>query len=174
MRTDRYDLGDINTVAERFEHNEIEGRAVITPYVGRSAFAPTTDLAIRAIDVSNHQFRALFPVHMSLHGRPHTAVATGSEARGRRRRELMTGGGERSIMDETDDVGVDADSVVHVLDRGRIHADMNYVIDGYAMASADDPNPDHEYAEFCVWNLLIDISEEMILWNTGPYPEAEE
>ncbi|MFC6823821.1 NAD(P)-dependent alcohol dehydrogenase [Halopelagius fulvigenes] len=31
LRTSQYDLGDINTVAERLEHNEIEGRAVITP-----------------------------------------------------------------------------------------------------------------------------------------------
>jgi D-arabinose 1-dehydrogenase-like Zn-dependent alcohol dehydrogenase len=31
LRTSRYDLGDINTVAERLEHGEIEGRAVVTP-----------------------------------------------------------------------------------------------------------------------------------------------
>ncbi|WP_281271577.1 zinc-binding dehydrogenase [Halopiger aswanensis] len=31
LRTERYDLADINTVAERLEHNEIEGRAVVTP-----------------------------------------------------------------------------------------------------------------------------------------------
>ena len=31
LRTTQYDLGDINTVAERLEHGEIEGRAVITP-----------------------------------------------------------------------------------------------------------------------------------------------
>ncbi|WP_277553734.1 NAD(P)-dependent alcohol dehydrogenase [Halobaculum limi] len=31
LRTSRYDLADINTVAERLEHGEIEGRAVITP-----------------------------------------------------------------------------------------------------------------------------------------------
>ncbi|MGA9402211.1 NAD(P)-dependent alcohol dehydrogenase [Haladaptatus sp.] len=31
LRTSRYDLGDINTVAEKLEHGEIEGRAVITP-----------------------------------------------------------------------------------------------------------------------------------------------
>jgi hypothetical protein len=31
LRTSRYDLGDVNTVAERLEHREIEGRAVITP-----------------------------------------------------------------------------------------------------------------------------------------------
>jgi len=31
LRTSRYDLGDINTVAERLEHGEIEGRAVVVP-----------------------------------------------------------------------------------------------------------------------------------------------
>ncbi|WP_306054859.1 NAD(P)-dependent alcohol dehydrogenase [Natronococcus wangiae] len=31
LRTERYDLDDINTVAERLEHREIEGRAVIAP-----------------------------------------------------------------------------------------------------------------------------------------------
>jgi D-arabinose 1-dehydrogenase-like Zn-dependent alcohol dehydrogenase len=31
LRTSRYDLSEINTVAERLEHGEIEGRAVITP-----------------------------------------------------------------------------------------------------------------------------------------------
>ncbi|WIV66273.1 NAD(P)-dependent alcohol dehydrogenase [Natrialbaceae archaeon AArc-T1-2] len=31
LHTDRYDLEEINTVAERLEHGEIEGRAVVTP-----------------------------------------------------------------------------------------------------------------------------------------------
>ena len=31
LTTSRYDLGDINTVAEQLEHREIDGRAVITP-----------------------------------------------------------------------------------------------------------------------------------------------
>ncbi|ELY79111.1 alcohol dehydrogenase GroES domain protein [Natrinema gari JCM 14663] len=31
LRTERHDRGEINTVAERLEHNEIEGRAVIQP-----------------------------------------------------------------------------------------------------------------------------------------------
>ncbi|ELY35995.1 NAD(P)-dependent alcohol dehydrogenase [Natronorubrum tibetense] len=31
LRTETYDLADINTVAERLEHNEIEGRAVVLP-----------------------------------------------------------------------------------------------------------------------------------------------
>jgi len=31
FHTSRYDLGEINTVAEKLEHGEIDGRAVITP-----------------------------------------------------------------------------------------------------------------------------------------------
>ena len=31
LRTSRYDLDEINTVAERLEHGEIEGRAVLLP-----------------------------------------------------------------------------------------------------------------------------------------------
>ncbi|SDR28802.1 NAD(P)-dependent alcohol dehydrogenase [Natronobacterium texcoconense] len=31
LHTERHDLGEINTVAERLEHGEIEGRAVVTP-----------------------------------------------------------------------------------------------------------------------------------------------
>ena len=31
LHTSRYDLGDINEVAEKLEHGEIDGRAVITP-----------------------------------------------------------------------------------------------------------------------------------------------
>jgi len=67
-----------------------------------------------------------------------------------------------------------ADIGVHVVDRGRVRADMNFVIDGYRAASADDPNPDFEYADFCVWNLVIDTPEETILWDTGPRPDAKE
>lgn len=67
-----------------------------------------------------------------------------------------------------------ADIDVHVLDRGRVRADMNFVIDGYVAASVDDPNPDFEYADFGVWNLVIETPEETILWDTGPHPEAAE
>lgn len=31
LHTERYELEEINTVAERLEHNEIEGRAVVLP-----------------------------------------------------------------------------------------------------------------------------------------------
>ena len=61
---------------------------------------------------------------------------------------------------------------VHVLDRGRIHADLNFALDGEVAAVRSDRNPDLEYAEFAVWNLLIDHPEATVLWDTGSHPEA--
>ena len=61
---------------------------------------------------------------------------------------------------------------VHLLDRGRIHADLNFALDGTAVATHDDRNPDLEYAEFAVWNLLIDGPEATVLWDTGSHPAA--
>jgi N-acyl homoserine lactone hydrolase len=59
-----------------------------------------------------------------------------------------------------------------VLDRGTVKADMNYVVDGYAMGSAGDPNPDHEYADFGSWSLVIETPDATVLWDTGSHPEA--
>ena len=64
------------------------------------------------------------------------------------------------------------DSHVHLLDRGRIEADLNFVLDGNVVATASDPNPDLAYGEFAVWNLLIDHPEGLVLWDTGSHPEA--
>jgi glyoxylase-like metal-dependent hydrolase (beta-lactamase superfamily II) len=61
---------------------------------------------------------------------------------------------------------------VHVLDRGRIHADLNYAIDASVAAAHSDPSPEVEYAEFAVWNLLVDHPEATVLWDTGSHPEA--
>ncbi|WP_129116823.1 N-acyl homoserine lactonase family protein [Halegenticoccus tardaugens] len=65
-----------------------------------------------------------------------------------------------------------ADVSVHLLDRGRVRADANYVVDGYAMASASNPRPEHEIREFVVWNAVIDHPEATILWDTGSHPDA--
>lgn len=64
------------------------------------------------------------------------------------------------------------DASVRVVDRGRVRADMNFVLDGYAVGTASDPDPDHEYAEFAVWNLVVDHPEATVLWDTGIHPEA--
>ncbi len=65
-----------------------------------------------------------------------------------------------------------ADVSVHLVDRGRVRADKNHVVDGYAMASADDPNPDHELIDFVVWNAVLDHPEGTVLWDTGSHPDA--
>jgi glyoxylase-like metal-dependent hydrolase (beta-lactamase superfamily II) len=61
---------------------------------------------------------------------------------------------------------------LHVLDRGRIHADLNFALDGEVAAVHSNQDPDLEYDEFAVWNLLIDHPEATILWDTGSHPEA--
>ena len=65
-----------------------------------------------------------------------------------------------------------SDISVTLVDRGRVHADKNYVVDGYAMADASNPDPDHEIVEFVVWNAVVDHPEATILWDTGSHPEA--
>ncbi|MDY6818312.1 MAG: N-acyl homoserine lactonase family protein [Halobacteriales archaeon] len=59
-----------------------------------------------------------------------------------------------------------------LLDRGRVHADMNFVLDGLATATYDNRQPDHKYGEFVVWNLVIDHPDATILWDTGSHKEA--
>jgi glyoxylase-like metal-dependent hydrolase (beta-lactamase superfamily II) len=61
---------------------------------------------------------------------------------------------------------------IHVLDRGRIHADLNYALDGEVVATHSDRNPDLEYGTFAVWNLLVDGPEGTVLWDTGSHPDA--
>ncbi len=61
---------------------------------------------------------------------------------------------------------------LHLLDRGRIHADLNFALDGSVAATHSAPDPDLEYAEFAVWNLLVDHPEATVLWDTGSHPEA--
>jgi len=61
---------------------------------------------------------------------------------------------------------------VHLLDRGRIEADVNFVLDGSTVATLSNPNPDLRHEEFLVWNLVVDHPEATILWDTGSHPEA--
>lgn len=65
-----------------------------------------------------------------------------------------------------------ADIEVTLLDRGRIKADVNFVIDSAVAATASEPNPDLRYEEFLVWNLVIDHPEATILVDTGSHPQA--
>jgi len=61
---------------------------------------------------------------------------------------------------------------LHLLDRGRIHADLNFALDAEVAAVRSDRSPELEYAEFAVWNLLIDHPEATVLWDTGSHPGA--
>ncbi|MFC4356502.1 N-acyl homoserine lactonase family protein [Halobium salinum] len=65
-----------------------------------------------------------------------------------------------------------ADVSVTLLDRGRVRADRNYVVDGHAMASASNPDPDHELEEFVVWSAVVETPETTYLWDTGSHPDA--
>jgi glyoxylase-like metal-dependent hydrolase (beta-lactamase superfamily II) len=65
-----------------------------------------------------------------------------------------------------------ADISVHLVDRGTVRADTGYVIDGYTMADAETPNPDHEMVEFVVWNAVVETPDRTYLWDTGSHPEA--
>lgn len=59
-----------------------------------------------------------------------------------------------------------------LVDRGTISADLNFVLDGYVMGTADEPNPEQAYEDFAVWNLVIDHPDATILWDTGPHHDA--
>lgn len=55
-----------------------------------------------------------------------------------------------------------------LVDRGRIRADRGYVVDGHAMGSAAEPNPDHEMTEFVVWCAVVETDDRTFLLDTGP------
>jgi glyoxylase-like metal-dependent hydrolase (beta-lactamase superfamily II) len=61
---------------------------------------------------------------------------------------------------------------VDLIDRGRIVADRAYVVDGLSTGSRRNPDPDHDIAEFVVWNAVVDGPERTVLWDTGSHPEA--
>jgi N-acyl homoserine lactone hydrolase len=64
------------------------------------------------------------------------------------------------------------DATIVPLDRGRVRADRNYVIEGYRLGSASDPDPETEMVETPVYDLVIEHPEATILWDTGSHPEA--
>lgn len=66
------------------------------------------------------------------------------------------------------------DAEIHVIDRGRLRCDMNYMAEGRTFATREDPNPDADYAAIPVWNLVIDHPEATILWDTGVHHAAAE
>jgi glyoxylase-like metal-dependent hydrolase (beta-lactamase superfamily II) len=65
-----------------------------------------------------------------------------------------------------------ADVELTFLDRGRVMADRNFVVDGTSVATASNRDPEHSYEEYVVWNLLVETPEMTVLWDTGSHPEA--
>lgn len=60
------------------------------------------------------------------------------------------------------------------LDRGTIRTDVNRILEGFTLATADDPDPDAVLGEGPVYNLLIEHPEATILWDTGSHPDASD
>jgi len=65
-----------------------------------------------------------------------------------------------------------SDASVTLVDRGRVRADMAYVVDGYSMGSAAEPNPDHEMSDFVVWCAVVEAGGRTYLFDTGPPSDA--
>ena len=61
---------------------------------------------------------------------------------------------------------------VTLIDRGRVRADRAYVVDGASMASAAEPDPDHERIEFVVRNAVVEAGGGTYLWDTGVPADA--
>jgi len=59
------------------------------------------------------------------------------------------------------------------IDRGTITTDVNNIIEGFSLGTADDPNPETLMGDGPVYNIVIDHPEATILWDTGSHPEAD-
>ncbi|APX95572.1 N-acyl homoserine lactonase family protein [Natronorubrum daqingense] len=64
------------------------------------------------------------------------------------------------------------DATLSVLERGTITTDVNNIIEGQTLGTADEPNPQTLMGDGPVYNLVIDHPEATILWDTGSHPEA--
>jgi N-acyl homoserine lactone hydrolase len=56
--------------------------------------------------------------------------------------------------------------------RGHIKTDLNHLIEGHTMGSAEEPSPEVTMTDGPVYNLVIDHPEATILWDTGSHPQA--
>ncbi|MDQ2049296.1 N-acyl homoserine lactonase family protein [Natronolimnohabitans sp. A-GB9] len=65
------------------------------------------------------------------------------------------------------------DATVTPIERGTITTDVNNVLEGARLGTADDPNPGTELIDSPVYNVVIDHPEATILWDTGSHPEAD-
>ncbi len=64
------------------------------------------------------------------------------------------------------------DITIELLNRGHIRADINHVVGGTVMGTANDSNPQTMMGESPVYNLVIEHPEATILWDTGSHPSA--
>ena len=64
-------------------------------------------------------------------------------------------------------------ATVTPIDRGTITTDVNNIIEGFALGTTDEPNPETVMGDGPVYNLVIDHPEATILWDTGSHPEAD-
>lgn len=64
------------------------------------------------------------------------------------------------------------DATIDVIDRGGLLCDQNYMIEGHTLGTHEEPNPEPEYTEIPVYNLVIDHPEGTILWDTGNHEDA--
>lgn len=61
---------------------------------------------------------------------------------------------------------------IELIERGHIITDMNHIVEGFAMGTAEEPPHEPVMGEGPVYNLVIDHPEATILWDTGSHPEA--
>jgi glyoxylase-like metal-dependent hydrolase (beta-lactamase superfamily II) len=91
---------------------------------------------------------------------------------GRSRPAYGRAAGTRTSLSASAPTSRMVDASIHLIDRGRIHADRAYVVDGASMATRANPDPDHAIEEFVVWNAVIDHPDGTYLWDTGSHPDA--
>ena len=64
------------------------------------------------------------------------------------------------------------DIEIDVIDRGTFQSDLNYMVEGGTMATLDEQNPDVQFVDNAVYNLVIDHPDGTILWDTGIHHDA--
>lgn len=64
------------------------------------------------------------------------------------------------------------DISIDVIDRGMFQSDLNYMVEGATMATLDEQNPDIEFVDNWVYNLVIDHPDGTILWDSGIHHES--
>lgn len=61
---------------------------------------------------------------------------------------------------------------LYILDYGRLEADLSWFFHGENVSLWSNKNPENKRRELCMLGVLIDHPEGVILYDTGPHPEA--